>query len=311
MSIQIKKRFPWLTLLISLVCITVFAILEYFQYHNSAKSNSFSALGAPYAIQLYMGQYWGVISNSFVHITYPHLLLNLIGLWVFGSYIERKEGFFKLFFLGLFASSITSLIQLTLSDDAGVGLSGVNFFFLTYILGKNILNADYKLRFRYIYLLIGILLIGISIYLNSQLNYTIGIEAMGSGLLIGFLTGITSAMRYKIIPVFFIVACWGIGISTLFYAPWSAEWNYYMGYQLQLDGHFKAAKKYYKAAINLNPKHSVSKENLFIITVEELSDKALDAHENERYEEARKYYDQLLRIDPHNSWAIENRNKLP
>ena len=311
MTLQQKHKFPLLTVLITCTSILLFLLLQYSIAHGTNDQFLYSSIGAPYAIQIYLGQYWGVLTNSFVHISYTHLLLNLAGLWIFGAFLERRIGFWKLFLLGLFASSVTSLVQLTLSDDAGVGLSGVNFFFLAFILGKNLLNLSFNLKNKKIYFTLALVTICTSSYLNYAWNYTIGVEAMVSGLFFGSILGFTSEFKTKLVQFSFIAVIWLGGILTLFRAPWSAEWNYSKGYVHQLNGDFYNAKNFYNAAIAIEPEHTVVKENLFIISVEELSDDALSAHENEHYEEARTHYEELLALDPDNVWAMDNIRRLP
>ncbi len=311
MTLKQKMPFPWFTSLILTTSVVMFVILQYSILGNVNNGSLFSSIGAPYAIQIYLGQYWGVLTNSAIHISYPHLILNLVATLIFASFLERRAGIVRLFLLGLFASTITSLIQLTLSNDAGVGLSGVNYFFLAFIIGKNVRNPLYQLKFKYYYLAFGILTIALSYYMNTAYNYTIGIEAMSGGLLIGFLTGWSSELKYRIIPILFVAGVWIIGITTLFHAPWSAEWNYSQGYAYQVGGDFFHAKKYYNAALELEPNHEIAKENLYIINIEELSDKALTAHENEQYEIAHDYYLELLDLEPDNVWAKDNLSRLP
>jgi len=311
MTLEQKNSFPWFTAFIICTSIVMFVILQYSILGNVDKSSLYSSIGAPYAIQIYFGQYWGILTNSVIHISYPHLILNLTATLILASFLERRMGIMRLFLLGFFASTITSLVQLTLSNDAGVGLSGVNYFLLAFIIGKNFRNPRYKLKFKQYYLAFGVLTIALSYYMNSAFNYTIGVEAMSSGLLIGFLTGWTSELNYKIIPILFVATSWVVGITTLFHAPWSAEWNYSQGYEYQLKDDFFQAKKYYNIALVLQPNHKVAKENLYIITTEELSDKALTAHENEQYEIAHGYYLELLELDPNNAWAKDNMSRLP
>mgnify|MGYP000499754989 CR=1 FL=1 len=311
MTLRQKYRFPWLTVMITTISIVIFIILKSSIKQDIHNQYLYSNIGAPYAIQIYTGQYWGVLTNSFVHISYTPLFLNLIGLWIFAAFTERRLGFWRLFLLGFFATTITSMIQLTLSNDAGVGLSGVNFFFLGFILGKGLLNSLFEISYKRTLFGTAILIIFFSFYLNFTQNYTIGTEAMISGLFIGLIIGFTSEFKSQLIQIILTTTIWIGGLTTLFISPWSAEWNYSKGYIHQLNGNFSAAKKYYNNAIIIEPEHSVVKENLFIINVEELSDEALNAHQNEFYEKARHHYEELLAIDPSNTWAKDNMSRLP
>lgn len=306
-----QYSFPWLTSILSVISIAIFILFQIYQQDNTPLFKSYSELGAPYAIQIYHGQYWGVFTNSFFHLNYIHLAINLSGLWILGAYLERRLSIFKFFLLGLIASIITSCIQLALTNDAGIGLSGVNLFFLGFILGKSIKSKEFELRNRYLLLLITIIGLSVALYLNLYHNFLLSLEAMTSGLIIGFIFGLLSIFKSNLPIIIFGKSIISLSIITLFYSPWSAEWNYSKGYTAHEIGNNSEAKKYYTKAIEINPQHSVSKENLRLIEIDELSDKAFDAHENEKYLEAKKHYEDLLKIDPENNWAKENISKLP
>jgi len=303
--------FPWFTTLLTLVCLAIFIIFQIYKQSETPLFKAYSELGAPYAIQIYHGQHWGVITNSFIHINYTHIILNFAGLWLFGAFLERRMGFVRLFLLGLLGSIVTSSLQLGLTNDAGLGLSGVNLLLLGFILGKSLTNDEYKLKYRYLILFLAITGLCISLYLNLYHGYFISLEAMTGGLIIGYLLGLSSNFKSKVsisIAVILLITCsWG----SLLYAPWSAEWNYSMAYTAHDNGEIENAKKYYNEAIRINPKHSISKVNLRLIKIDELSEKALKAHQEEDYTLARSYYEKLLIIDPKNKWAKENIRKLP
>jgi tetratricopeptide (TPR) repeat protein len=76
-------------------------------------------------------------------------------------------------------------------------------------------------------------------------------------------------------------------------------------------GYLKEARKYYSAAKHINSKSNCANDNLKLIKIDELSDEALKLHENHQYIDAGKIYDQILEIDPKNTWAIENKRRLP
>ncbi len=305
-----KTTFPWFTLMISIICITMY-ILFYALNEQMDTSTLYSKFGAPYAIQIYQGQYWGVFSNSFLHTNLYHLVVNLIAFWILGAFIERRISMFNFFLLGLFASIITSIAQLTFSDDAGIGLTGVNYFFLAYIIVKSFKQEIFKLRLRFILLYLGVFVILTSYYLNKDEAYNIGIEAMIAGLLFGGIIGLATYPKKRILPASIGLVLMTLSSFSLWYAPWSAEWNYYKGYSAHEKGDFEEAKKFYENAMAINPNHAISKENLRYIAIDELCDLALTAHQNENYILARKLYDRVLEMDPNNNWAKENLSKLP
>ncbi|MEJ6584086.1 MAG: rhomboid family intramembrane serine protease [Crocinitomicaceae bacterium] len=306
--VELKK--PIFTLLLSISCCAIFLLLQ-MDTTSIGTDEVYSRLGAPFAIQIYQGQYWGVITNSLLHINYYHLIINLFGLWALGAFIERRVGLINFILLGLYASIMTSIAQLTLSDDAGIGLTGVNYFFVAYIFIKSAKNSRFQLRAKYIYLIVAIAGIIIAYYLNNVKYYNIGITAMISGLFFGFITGLTTLDTKKSTPVIFAIVLFISSGVTLFYSPWSAEWNYFKGYSAHEASNYDDAKMYYKDAININPAHKASFDNLKLISIDEISDSALNAHKNKEYLRARKLYQRVLKLDPNNHWAKQNMAKLP
>lgn len=305
---QLKK--PIFTAILTLTCLIIYFLFQY--YYDSKNVNiEYSHFGAPYAVQIYQGQYWGVFSNSFLHTNLYHLILNLIALWILGAFIERRVGLVHFILLGLFASTVTSMAQLALSDDAGIGLTGVNYFFISYIMTKSFKNDLFAIRAKYMYLIIALLGIGSALYLNSYQNFNIGIEAMIAGLIYGTIIGLSTFSSKKIIPIVVGLILLISSSITLFYAPWSAEWNYFKGYSAHEKGDYENAKMYYKEAISINPSHHISLENLKYISIDEISDMALQAHKEEKYLLARKLYERVIKLDPNNQWAKQNIAKLP
>jgi len=70
------------------------------------------AWGADYGPLTTHGQWWRLVTNTFVHIGLTHLLVNMFALWVIGRFTERlfgNVGFLVLYLLGGIAASLTSL----------------------------------------------------------------------------------------------------------------------------------------------------------------------------------------------------------
>lgn len=307
-TIELKK--PIFTVLLTITCCAIFTMLQ-MDTTSIGVEEAYSRLGAPYATQIYQGQYWGVITNSLLHTNYSHLILNLLGLWILGAFIERRIGSINFILLGFYASTITSIAQLALSDDAGVGLTGVNYFFIAYLFIKSFKSSRFQLRAKYIYLSLAVFGIGLAYHLNENNSFNIGIAAMISGFVIGVITGFTTFTSKKSTPVLFAVIFLIASSVTLFQAPWSAEWNYFKGYEAHKAGNYDEAKMYYKDAISINPSHHASFDNLKLISIDEISDSALKAHQDMQYPRARKLYERILKLDPSNQWAKENMAKLP
>jgi membrane associated rhomboid family serine protease len=302
---------PWFTILIALLCVGIYFWQLYLATTGHVYVEIYDQLGAPEAFKLYQGQYWGVCFNSFLHSAWQLLLFNLIGILYLGTYIERRTNFLTLGILGLLASIITSLVQFTLTDNAGIGMTGVNYFLLSYIYGRSFKDATFKMEFRNAIMLVGLAFIALFIFTNSMNWTNFGIRSMVAGLVFGSITGFLAGFRNKIASYSFVFLSL-IGLSTtLFYAPWSIEWNLYKAQEYYNNDNFEKAKYYYNQTLLIEPNYYSSIQNLLMIEIEELSDKAFDLHENEEYIQAHKIYDEILKLDPNNDWAKEQIDILP
>jgi len=306
-----RSPIPWLTILITIISIGMFGVFHYFAANDTPTIVLYNKFGAPSTLEIYRGQYWGVIWNSFLHTRIELLGLNILGIWIFAHYIERRLKFIHLIFLVLFASFITTIIQFTLTDNAGIGFSGINYFLFAFILGRSIFDLEFRLKFRYLILVVLCGMLGWCYYQNHNSGWNIGVESMWAGLFIGFIIGLTTSFNRKIwSSILYITIVTGLSY-TLVYAPWSAEWNVYKAFELHSKYDLQNAKKHYKKALEIDPKNQMAKENLFIIKIDELSDLAYKIHKNKNYIEARTYYDEILKLDPNNTWAKEQIKKLP
>ena len=123
------KHFPWFTTLFSVLLVGIYAVMALYSKSFTINQGLLEKFGAPYATQIYNGHVYGVITNNLIHLNILHLSANLLGLWLFGAFLERRIGWFKMAMLGLVCSIFGSMLQLTLTDDAGLGISSAIFGF--------------------------------------------------------------------------------------------------------------------------------------------------------------------------------------
>ncbi len=304
-----KKNIPWLTIVIFIVLISNFLLFHFYENVKlETKLEIYSDFGAPYAIQIYQGQYWGLFFNRFLHTDLILLVINSIIFLFLGLYIQKSSTWYHFLFLLLFSTIFTSLIQLTLSNDAGIGFAPVNFFLFTYIYGKSLISKTKLIPYKHLLAIFSILIIIYLQYIN-QFSHQFGTEGMIAGWFSGLVVGIFS--KNNKIQLLISTLILATSFITLFYSPWSAEWNYSQGCKYHLKYDDKNATLFYQKAIKINPNHEASQVNLTRIIIDELKNKALTAHENNDYINARKLYNEILEIDPDNLWAKENLNKLP
>ncbi len=301
---------PWLVLIISSLVILNYFLINITVNFSNIDNSTFSLFGAPDTINIYQGQFWGILSNNFIHTNWAPLLFNIIGLWLFGAFIERRIGYLRFLYLLIIASIIPSLWQLTMTTEAGIGLAGVNYTLFGYILVRSKKGKAFKLEGLYYFL---ILMISVLIYCNYINIFEVD-KYRTESMIIGFLLGLLLArIRYgdKKKRIIIISSICLISVSTLFYAPWSSVWHVFKGIQCYEKGDVKNAKMHYNKSLKLEPRNKLALDNLRIIKIGYLIEKAYNAHLNKKYLLAKKYYLDILKIDPSNQGAKENLAALP
>ncbi|MEA2348001.1 MAG: hypothetical protein QOG62_1788 [Thermoleophilaceae bacterium] len=84
------------------------------------------------------GEFWRLVTSGFLHFDLLHLLLNMVGLWILGSILERGIGsarFALIYFVALLGGSLGALIMNPFALTAGAsgaifGLMGAAFMIL-------------------------------------------------------------------------------------------------------------------------------------------------------------------------------------
>lgn len=82
---------------------------------------------------LWEGAYWGYVTSAFVHFDPVHLIFNLYWLSVLGQVLEKEIGIAKMGLMVIFASIVTSGFQFLVSEDTGLGFSGVLYCFFGFM----------------------------------------------------------------------------------------------------------------------------------------------------------------------------------
>lgn len=311
MTANKKYQFPWLTLILSVITITMFSLFTWYTRDNEATPLLYTQLGAPTALEIYDGQFWGVIMNSFLHNRIDILLANLAGLWILAAYLEKRIKFQGLFPLGLFASATTSLVQLTLTDNPGIGVTAVNYFFFFFILVKSFKDENYHLKGRFVILPLMLIFLFWCWYMDDNYGWYMAVDSMVAGVILGSTVGALSLIRFKPLYIGITTVLFFGFFSLIYYSPWSADWNVSHAIRLHKKGKIEEAKVYYEKALQINSKNINARQNMFKIRIDELCDTAFYWHSKEDYIKARFYYEQILKLDPSNEWAKEQLKKLP
>ncbi len=77
-------------------------------------------------------QLWRLFTPAFLHFSPPHLLFNLLWIWVVGSRIEFAQGHRSLLLLVLFSGVVSNLAQFWHTGPMFGGMSGVVFALFAY-----------------------------------------------------------------------------------------------------------------------------------------------------------------------------------
>lgn len=306
-----NKKFPWYTTLFSVLLIVLYFSMAYLSKSLTISEEIIEQFGAVQAIDIYHGNYAGVIVNNLIHINFYHLLVNLVGIWLFGAFLERRIGWWRMAIFGFVCSVFTSLVQLALSNDPGLGIAGANFGFFSLLFIVSLKNDDFKFSFFIIISAIMILLLISLVLINLFLEPYFAIESKIAGILWGFFIGLSMRWKSVIIQFSFLLIPFGIAAVSLVYSPWSSEWLCAKGIQFHKKNDTSTALLYYQRAVRVNSKNELAKENIRIIRVENLSKLAYKAHLAGEYLTAHRYYLQILALGKNNKWAIENLKRLP
>ncbi|UTW13777.1 rhomboid family intramembrane serine protease [Marinobacterium rhizophilum] len=78
------------------------------------------------------GQFWRLFTPALMHFSLPHILFNLLWVWVAGRAIETLHGRGALLVLVLFSALVSNLAQFWVSGPMFGGMSGVVFALLGY-----------------------------------------------------------------------------------------------------------------------------------------------------------------------------------
>ena len=179
------------TLIFANVCI--FFVTAVLSAALGSDSEALSILGADAYYYISNGEFWRLVTSSFLHANILHLFVNMYALFSLGLIFERNFGGRKLFILYILSGITGSLlsffvyfirVQLDLVEPniitLGVGASGALFGIVGYLIAMPYINID-KTRLYYLVALNLIIGIVFSAYIDNWAH----IGGFLGGMLIG------------------------------------------------------------------------------------------------------------------------------
>ena len=122
---RLKK--PIVTYALIYINVIIFLLMHIIG-NGSLDSNTLINFGASLDSRVLGGEYYRLITNSFVHIGLPHIMFNMYALYIIGHQIESFLGKSKFLIIYLFSALTGSLLSLAFSSNTiSAGASGAIF----------------------------------------------------------------------------------------------------------------------------------------------------------------------------------------
>jgi membrane associated rhomboid family serine protease len=130
-----------------LLGINVLVFLVEMALGGSTNLSVLARMGAMVPSLVAQGEYWRLVTAMFLHIGIPHLLLNSLGLYIFGSLIEQVLGTVRFLAIYLVAGFVASVASFTFGSPVALaaGASGAIFGLLGSWLAFNLRRRSLSL----------------------------------------------------------------------------------------------------------------------------------------------------------------------
>jgi rhomboid protease GluP len=240
---QFRGRRPWVTMALIAACVVLF-LLGRSWAHGRRWETVLVLMGANDLPHIKAGQVWRLLASAFLHGSEVHLLMNMMGLWAFGGFIEPVLGWRRYLILygvsalaGSLASAFIGQPDLSVGASGALwGLMGGGFALMR--AGKTIFPARIaaQLRSR----LVGVLALNVAITLmvpniDKYAHFGGGVAGLllvASGLLaprtVGGVGDESFAVR-ALAPVMVLLMGLSVVVAVMHGRPWSAEATAYLG----------------------------------------------------------------------------------
>ncbi len=133
-GLQKFPRLPQLTLALIVLSVVVTFVTEFGQSINSGMF-MISRIASPtvYLYEVSQGEAWRLITPIFIHLSYLHIIFNMMWLWDLGGTIETLQGRFNIFSQVVVYGIVGNLAQYTIAGPSFGGMSGVVYGLLGYM----------------------------------------------------------------------------------------------------------------------------------------------------------------------------------
>lgn len=121
-----KPKKPIMTYLLMAINTLVF-VLMYVLGNGSNDVNTLLKFGANYAGLIRAGDYYRLITSSFLHIGFIHFLFNNYAIYIVGSQLESFFGGIKFIIIYLFSAISGNLLSMIFNSGISAGASGAIF----------------------------------------------------------------------------------------------------------------------------------------------------------------------------------------
>ncbi|WP_411844314.1 rhomboid family intramembrane serine protease [Salinicoccus sp. HZC-1] len=240
------------------------------------------------------GDYYRLLTSSFLHVTIDHFLFNIFALYILGKFTESLYGKFHLLIAYCLTGILSSLFSMMfVIEGISLGASGAVYGLLGIIIVHLLIHGRINAK-----LLIQIAVIFIVVSVFSQLFANINHFAHIGGLLSGVLLGIIYNPRRFNSKWFFGAFAALIVLSVISYFVMISKDSSQPFDDMALE-HIEKGE--YEEALNI-VNEALRSGNDTATTYHALG--ILSAHAGD-YEQAEKYHDKSYQINPENEQAAK------
>jgi membrane associated rhomboid family serine protease len=234
--------------LAALVCVGLFIGVHSGAGERVARLQSWG--WAP-ASAVWGGSVWALVTSAFLHEELWHIAVNVYWLWVLGPLAEKQLGRFRLLLFVLGAAAFSGAIELEVSDNVGIGLSGVVYALFGYlwVARRHVPEVEKRLRRS----TVGLFLVWlVGCWLTTVIAHIpIGNAAHAAGLGLGACVGAAQfAPRWKQTARMVLRTAVVIAALGLVFAPWSRTWTYLKGQSAWSRRDFEAASGWFHKSLD-------------------------------------------------------------